>query len=257
MMPRFGWLPENDFPAQESVNIAASIRQAQTGKLRGDAATDLHSIARQAEAVNETVANLVGPEIVSCDGAQPGRFFVFVRLFPGLLASSPWKKWVVLPDGDVESVMLSDGRKWARENWGRVVAKVQKQSRSRMGTPPRREDEESEAIERLRVEMLDRANQQTMNAKLAAETKEEGGGQPKGQRGPKKANDETVKREAKLAAKWNRAREAGTFKTDFARDNQRELKALDAKYRRQRKTATAMLDALLDRVAGRNRRSEN
>ncbi len=31
VMPRFGWLPENDFPAHESVNIEASIRQAQNG----------------------------------------------------------------------------------------------------------------------------------------------------------------------------------------------------------------------------------
>lgn len=162
MMPRFGWLPENDFPAHKSVNIKTSIRQAQTGKLHGEAAADIHSIAKEAEAVNETIADSVAPDIVSCDGPQPGRFYVFVRLFPGLLASSPWKAWVVLPDGDVDSVMLSDARKWARENWNTVVAVVQIQSRMRMGTPPHREDEESEAVERLLAEMLDRANRQTI-----------------------------------------------------------------------------------------------
>jgi hypothetical protein len=175
MMPRFGWLPENDFPAQESVNIATSIRQAQTGQLRGEAATDIHSIAQEAAAVDETVADSVGPDIMSCDGPQPGRLYVFVRLFPGLLVSSPWKDWVVLPDGDVESVMLSDARKWAGENWSKVVAVVQKQSRLRMGTPPRREDEESEAVERLLAEALDRADRQTIKAELAADTSGEVG----------------------------------------------------------------------------------
>lgn len=172
MMPRFGWLPENDFPAHKSVNIKTSIGQAQTGKLHGEAAADIHSIAKEAEAVNETIADSVGPDIVSCDGPQPGRFYVFVRLFPGLLVSSPWKEWVVLPDGDVDAAMLSDARKWARENWDQVVAKVQKQSRLRMGTPPCREDEESEDVERQLAEMLDRANRQTIKAKLAADTQE-------------------------------------------------------------------------------------
>jgi hypothetical protein len=156
MMPRFGWLPENDFPAHLSVNIATSIRQAQTGTLQGEAATAIHSIAKVANAVDETIADSIGPEIVSCDGAQPGRFYVFVRLFPGLLASSPWKDWVVLPDGDVEAVILSDARKWARQNWDKVVTIIQEQSRLRMGTPPRRDDEELEAVERLLAEALGR-----------------------------------------------------------------------------------------------------
>lgn len=167
MMPRFGWLPENDLPAHESVNIATSIRQARTGKLRGEAATAIHSIAKEAKAVDATVADLVGPDIVSCDGPQPDRFYVFVRLFPGLLMSSPWKEWVVLPDRDVESVMLSDARKWARENWDQVVAVFQKQSRLRMGAPSRREDEESEAVERLMAEALNGANRETIKAKPA------------------------------------------------------------------------------------------
>jgi hypothetical protein len=54
--------------------------------------------------------------------------------------------------------MLSDARKWAGENWSKVVAVLQKQSSLRMGTPPRRNDEESEAVERQLAEMLDRAN---------------------------------------------------------------------------------------------------
>jgi hypothetical protein len=94
--------------------------------------------------------------------------------------------------------------------------------------------------------------------RLEAESVEQkSSGQRNRGRGRKKADYETVQREAKLAAEWDQAHEAGTAKTDFAKGNQRELKALDAKYARQRKTATAMLDALLDRVAGRNRRSDN
>ena len=256
MLPRFGWLPENDFPAHKSVNFAASIRQAQTGTLHGEAATAIHSIAKEAEAVNETIADSVGPDIVSCDGAQPGRFYVFVRLFPGLAVSSPWKDWVALPDEDVDAAMLSDARNWAQENWCKVDAVFQKQSRLRMGTPPRREDEESEAVERLLAEELDRANRQMVKAKPTAETKDERSGQRKRQRGRKKADYRTVQREAELAAEWNQAREAGTFKSEFAKDNQHELKALDAKYPRQRTTATAMLDALLDRVARRKPNSD-
>jgi hypothetical protein len=181
MMPRFGWLSTNDFPAHESVNLETSIRQAQTGQLRGKAATDIHSIAKEAAAVDETVADSVGPDIMSCDGPQPGCFYVSVRLFPGLLVSSPWKDWVVLPDEDVETVILSDARKWARENWDKVVTVVQKQSMLRMGTPPRREDEESEAVERLLAEALDR-EETTSKTKTPTKTKrstEQGEGRAK------------------------------------------------------------------------------
>lgn len=173
MMPRFGWLPENEIPAHKSVNFKTSIRQARSGKLRGEAATAIHSIAKEVEAVDETVAALELPDIVTCDGPQPGCFYVFVRLFPGLLASSPWKEWVVLSDGDIDSAMLSDARKWARENWNTVVAVVQKQSRMRMGTPPHRDDGELEAVERLLVEAQSRAKQNAINAMAATDPKVE------------------------------------------------------------------------------------
>jgi hypothetical protein len=41
---------------------------------------------------------------------------------------------------------------------------------------------------------------------------------PPKRRGPKKADYNTVQREAALAAEWDRARDAGTYKVDFARD---------------------------------------
>lgn len=60
-------------------------------------------------------------------------------------------------------------------------------------------------------------------------------------RGRKKADYETVQKEAALAAEWERARDAGIYKPDFAKD----------------KNMTArQLDALLDRVAKRKRASE-
>jgi hypothetical protein len=59
--------------------------------------------------------------------------------------------------------------------------------------------------------------------------------------GRKKADYETVQREAQLAADWKRAYEAGTYKADFAKDNGMTVKKLDA---------------LLDRVAWRQRNSE-
>ncbi len=157
MMPRFGWLPENAFPAHESINIETSIRQAQTGNLQGEAATAIHSITKETEAVYETVAGWVGPDIISSDEPHAGQFYVFVRLFPGLRVSSPWQKWMGESDQDVESVMLSDAQKWAQDNWGQIVKIMQKQSRLRMGTPPRREDDELEAVERLLAEAATRA----------------------------------------------------------------------------------------------------
>jgi hypothetical protein len=60
-------------------------------------------------------------------------------------------------------------------------------------------------------------------------------------RGRKKADYETVQKEAKLAANWERARDAGVYKPDFAKDNKLTVK---------------QLDALLDRVAKRKRLSE-
>lgn len=60
-------------------------------------------------------------------------------------------------------------------------------------------------------------------------------------RGRKKADYETVQREAALAAAWARARDSGVYKGDFARDHGMSIK---------------QLDALLDRVAKRNRHSE-
>lgn len=61
-------------------------------------------------------------------------------------------------------------------------------------------------------------------------------------RGRRKADYETIEREAQVAADWERAREAGTYKGDFAKE---------------RGTTAGKLDALLDRVAKRKSRSEN
>jgi hypothetical protein len=59
-------------------------------------------------------------------------------------------------------------------------------------------------------------------------------------RGRPKADYETVQREAQVAADWGRARDSGVYKPDFAK---------------QIGMTTVKLDALLDRVAARNRRS--
>lgn len=60
-------------------------------------------------------------------------------------------------------------------------------------------------------------------------------------RGRPKADYETIQQEAQLAADWKQARESGVYKPDFAKE---------------RGTTEAKLDALLDRVAKRNRRSD-
>lgn len=60
--------------------------------------------------------------------------------------------------------------------------------------------------------------------------------------GRPKADYKTKEREAQLAADWERARDAGTYKADFAKDN---------------KLTVRKLDALLDRVAKRKARSDN
>ena len=60
-------------------------------------------------------------------------------------------------------------------------------------------------------------------------------------RGRRIADYATVQREAALAADWERARDAGTYKADFAKQNGLTVK---------------QLDALLDRVAKRKRISE-
>lgn len=60
-------------------------------------------------------------------------------------------------------------------------------------------------------------------------------------RGRQKADYETAKSEAELAVRWEQARDAGTYKGDFSRDENMKI---------------ADLDRLLDRVAARKRASE-
>jgi hypothetical protein len=92
------------------------------------------------------------------------------------------------------------------------------------------------------------ADRQKIKKKLTAETNmgngesadERDDAKPK-RRGRKKADYETVQKEAALAADWNRAREGGAYKGDFAKDHG---------------LTVPKLDALLDRVAKRNRRPE-
>ena len=59
--------------------------------------------------------------------------------------------------------------------------------------------------------------------------------------GRKKADYETVQREARLAADWGQARESGVYKPDFAKQN---------------KMTPKKLNALLNRVAKRKTRSD-
>lgn len=78
------------------------------------------------------------------------------------------------------------------------------------------------------------------NAKHACPSDVQSTATPKG-RGRKKADYETVQKEAALAAEWERARDAGIYKTDFAKDKSMMVKELDN---------------LLDRVAKRKLASE-
>ncbi len=64
---------------------------------------------------------------------------------------------------------------------------------------------------------------------------------PAKRRGRRKADYETVQKEAELAADWERARDAGVYKPDFAKDKNMTVR---------------QLDALLDRVRARKRPSE-
>lgn len=63
----------------------------------------------------------------------------------------------------------------------------------------------------------------------------------KAKRGRKKADYDTVQREEQLATEWKRARDAGVYKPDFAR---------------QKGMSATEFDALLDRVAKRKARSD-
>lgn len=65
-------------------------------------------------------------------------------------------------------------------------------------------------------------------------------GKAPGRRGRQKADYETLQREAALAADWEYARAAGTYKVDFARDHCMKVRELDA---------------MLARVRGRKRRA--
>ena len=154
MLPRFGWLPESDFSSHTKINLDTSIQQAQVGKLHGKAAAALHSLSTEVEAVNKTVTDSLCPDVLTIDARQYGRFFVFVRMFPGLRTSSPWKDWVILPDQEVETTMLEDARKWSKENWGKIIKVIQKQSRLRITTPLHREKDELKAVEQLLTDVL-------------------------------------------------------------------------------------------------------
>lgn len=91
------------------------------------------------------------------------------------------------------------------------------------------------------------ADRQTIKARLSGASERAGEleiaqeGSSVKRSGRKKADFETIQKEAELAAAWKRAREAGVYKADFARDC---------------KIAVSRLDALLDRVAKRIRLSE-
>jgi hypothetical protein len=91
------------------------------------------------------------------------------------------------------------------------------------------------------------ADRQTIKARLSGASEPVGDhanaqeGTSAKRSGRKKADFETIQKEAELAAAWKRAREAGVYKADFARDC---------------KITVSRLDALLDRVAKRNRLSE-
>ncbi len=91
------------------------------------------------------------------------------------------------------------------------------------------------------------ADRQTIKARLSGASEPAGDdanaqeGTSAKRRGRKKADFQTIQNEAELAAAWKQAREAGVYKADFARDC---------------KTTVSQLNALLDRVAKRNRPSE-
>jgi hypothetical protein len=102
-------------------------------------------------------------------------------------------------------------------------------------------------IREIRACALAWADRQTIKARLSGageragelEIAQEGASVKRS--GRKKADFETIQKEAELAAAWKRAREVGVYKADFARDC---------------KIAVSRLDALLDRVAKRNQLSE-
>jgi hypothetical protein len=91
------------------------------------------------------------------------------------------------------------------------------------------------------------ADRQASKARLSGANEPAGdlaaaqGGTSARRRGRKKANLNTIQKEAEIAAAWARARDAGVFKSDFVKDNNLTIRKLKA---------------LLDRVAKRNRPSE-
>ena len=90
-------------------------------------------------------------------------------------------------------------------------------------------------------ELSDRFRNLSGRIEFSTETSAAENGPNDRRRGRKKADYETVQREAQLAADWNLARENRVRKHDFAKENKMTLKNLDR---------------LLDRVAARKRHSE-
>lgn len=93
------------------------------------------------------------------------------------------------------------------------------------------------AIQRNKLKLI-----RDFNRNLRAANADSRGPQAKPNRhGRKKADYETVQREAELTGEWERARESGVYKGDFAKDKGMTLKDFDR---------------LLDRVRARERASE-
>lgn len=105
-----------------------------------------------------------------------------------------------------------------------------------LGNWPEGADNFAEAFGQMLGPMFERL----ANANDVATTDAKKVGEGK-RRGRKKADYDTVQKEAELAAAWQRARNAGVYKAVFAKDQKLTVK---------------QLDALLDRVAKRKRASE-
>ena len=90
-------------------------------------------------------------------------------------------------------------------------------------------------------ELSDRFRNLSGRIEYSTETSAAENGPNDRRRGRKKADYETVQREARLAADWGQARESGVYKTDFAKQN---------------KMTPKKLNALLNRVAKRKTRSD-
>jgi hypothetical protein len=124
---RCGWLTANDFSDHERLDIETTISQVLEATLTEQFAEDVHTIARDALDVYETILAKITEHDFHTQMDTSEKCYVFVRFFPELRDPCPFVKWVVVPDDKLHAAMDATAQEWACENaekiWDRLLAR--------------------------------------------------------------------------------------------------------------------------------------